>query len=102
MTRLGEDRITEIFGTPEEMHENLERGWRDVHFLWDNIERWRELHLDKWIAVHDEAVVAVADDLDSLIDDLRSRRMNLGEVLLQPIRATYSNIVPSSFGLVKE
>jgi hypothetical protein len=97
MTLLGEDKITEMFGTPEEMAVRLDHYERDVLFLWNNMSKWRELYLDQWIAIYGGKVIAVAQDMSSIVTEVREVGIPLGEVVLQPIRTTYSNIVPSSF-----
>jgi|SRR6476659_1769505 len=93
MTLLGEDKITEMFGTPAEMAARLDHFERDVLFLWNNIAKWRELYMDKWIAVYDEEVIAVADDLDSVDSAVRRLSVPRGGVVLQPIRRHYNFVL---------
>ena len=97
MTLLGEDKITEMFGTPEEMAVRLEHFERDVLFLWNNMSRWRELYLDQWIAVYGEKVIAVATDLKTIDRDVRQLPVPRGQVVLQPIHARLDNFVPTNF-----
>src|SRR4051812_36366700 len=99
MTLLGEDKITEMFGTPEEMAARLDHFERDVLFVWNNIAKWRELYMDKWIAVYGEQVIAVADDLDSIDAAVRTLPVPRGQVFLQPIRASYE-MITSGFRVI--
>jgi len=97
MTLLGEDKITEMFGTPQEMRVSLEHFERDVLFLWNNIATWRELYLDKWIAIYQQEVVAAGESTADVLEKVRGRGVRPGDTVIQAIRASYSDVVPSSF-----
>lgn len=101
MTQLGEDKLIEIFGTPEEMKVRHDHFERDVLFVWNNMPEWRKRYLDQWIAVYDETIIAVAPDLESIDRAVRKLPVPCTDVVLQPVLETFANIVPSVFRVVE-
>ncbi len=54
-----------------------------MHFLERNEDKLKEKYPDKWIGILNKKVVGVSDDLQNLVNDLRSRGIDTGKAVVE-------------------
>lgn len=76
------ERFRQRLGDPKEAFEQQRRLERDLHFLLSNLDKWRETHPNRWIAVYNGKLVAVADTRDRLLKELEAAGVPLRHALI--------------------
>lgn len=67
----------------QERQAELERFKRDTQFYEAHRQDLLGKYPEQWVAIFDERVVGTAPDFDQLLDDLQTRHMPVGKVLVE-------------------
>jgi hypothetical protein len=73
---------SEQIGEPKEVHARHQRLTSDIRFLLKNVDRWRAEYPNRWIAVYNGELVAVADTQERILTAISDKGLPLPEVII--------------------
>jgi hypothetical protein len=76
------ERFQDKLGDPKQALKHKARQDRDIRYLLSHMDGWRSEHPNRWIAVYNENLVAVADSQARLLRQLATKRISLREALI--------------------
>lgn len=76
------ERLQKQLGPPEQSRKDQQRFESDLNYLLSRRDEWRDKYPNRWIAIYQEKLVAVADTGERLLGELRRQGLPVERVII--------------------